>query len=391
MSSALGERLRRLRRGGGPAPFASSSDITSAAEESPAGPPSDALARLEARLLGGIEDGLTLKERLERLVAVAARRPRGAPALVPGAPLEELIHGRRVENPRGEFFLVEDDVHLETLHGAVPLTRLRALDPAAVSNRWSARCWAWRAAGTCPARRSRASTSTSSAGATGGPWPACWSTTGSTCSRWLPWPRWLASGWRAATRRTRATSTAWPACWSGPRSTSARRSSTGGCWPSRPGSCARPRCCAWPRGPSGRGRWPPPSRTGRKPPAAATGWPCASSRCTTSIAAGTCPPRSARWRTGSGGSTASEDRARAARWRPSTAAANGLWPSSAGGAVPRRLDRTGVIHSTLMSGWLARHRALVVDAIGLALLLLVLLDYLRPSLLLLPTVPAAGT
>ena len=43
-----------------------------------------------------------------------------------------------------------------------------------------------------------------------------------------------------------------------------------------------------------------------------------------------------------------------------------------------------------MSGWLARHRALVVDAIGLALLLLVLLDYLRPSLLLLPTVAAGG-
>ena len=37
-----------------------------------------------------------------------------------------------------------------------------------------------------------------------------------------------------------------------------------------------------------------------------------------------------------------------------------------------------------------RRRALLVDAIGLALLLLVLLDYLRPSLLLLPTVTAGG-
>jgi uncharacterized protein YprB with RNaseH-like and TPR domain len=132
MSSALGERLRRLRRPGSPPPLASGgSELSGATDEPPA--PSDALARLEARLLGGIEDGLTLKERLERLVAVAARRPRGGPALVPGPPLEELIHGRRVENARGEFFLVEDDVHLETLHGAVPLTRLRALDPAAVS------------------------------------------------------------------------------------------------------------------------------------------------------------------------------------------------------------------------------------------------------------------
>src|SRR5262249_38287361 len=40
---------------------------------------------------------------------------------------------RRIENARGEFFVVEDDVHLETRHGAVPLTRLRALDPDAVA------------------------------------------------------------------------------------------------------------------------------------------------------------------------------------------------------------------------------------------------------------------
>jgi uncharacterized protein YprB with RNaseH-like and TPR domain len=118
MSSALGERLRRLRRSDGPLP-----------ESRPAR--AEAPPVLEARALDD-EDGLTLKERLERLVASATRRTRVGGIAV-GAPLEELIQGRRVQNARGEFFLVEDDVHLETLHGSVPFTRLRALDPAAVS------------------------------------------------------------------------------------------------------------------------------------------------------------------------------------------------------------------------------------------------------------------
>lgn len=119
MSSALGERLRRLRRpDGSPLP------------EGRAVP--DALARLEARGPADEDDDvLTLKERLERLIASATRRPRAGGFA--GAPLEELVQGRRVQNARGEFFLVEDDVHLETLHGSVPFTRLRALDPAAVS------------------------------------------------------------------------------------------------------------------------------------------------------------------------------------------------------------------------------------------------------------------
>jgi len=122
MSSALGERLRRLRRSDGPLP------------ERAAPPAPEGLARLEARLIGALDDdGLSLKERLERLVAVAARRPRVNGYGTVGPPLEEVLNGRRVENARGEFFLVEDDVHLETLHGAVPFTRLRALDPDAVA------------------------------------------------------------------------------------------------------------------------------------------------------------------------------------------------------------------------------------------------------------------
>jgi tetratricopeptide (TPR) repeat protein len=47
--------------------------------------------------------------------------------------LEELVQGRRVENERGEFFLVETDVHLESFHGSVPLTRFRALEPDSVA------------------------------------------------------------------------------------------------------------------------------------------------------------------------------------------------------------------------------------------------------------------
>ena len=72
---------------------------------------------------------LPLKARLERLVAAASlkeRERRRAPAPVP---LEELVEGMRVENERGEFFLVETAVHLEVRHGDVPLSRFHAIAP----------------------------------------------------------------------------------------------------------------------------------------------------------------------------------------------------------------------------------------------------------------------
>ena len=74
---------------------------------------------------------LSLKARLERLVAVAAVKEteRRGPAPVP---LEELVEGMRVENERGEFFLVETAVHLEVRHGDVPLSRVHAIDPSTV-------------------------------------------------------------------------------------------------------------------------------------------------------------------------------------------------------------------------------------------------------------------
>lgn len=90
-------------------------------------------------LLGQVEDGLTLKERLERLVAVAASRTaRGVrtasdevrPGRLP--PLEELVDGLRAENERGEFFLLEESLPLESWHGDVCLSRFHTLGEGTV-------------------------------------------------------------------------------------------------------------------------------------------------------------------------------------------------------------------------------------------------------------------
>jgi uncharacterized protein YprB with RNaseH-like and TPR domain len=123
--SGLYDRLRRLRRGpddpGAPPPDLPLADVSG-------------LEPLESALLGASSDTLSLKERLERLMAAASLRGQRRASRLPAAvPLEELIAGRKVENDRGEFFLVEDDVHLETLHGDVPLTRFRGLDAGTVA------------------------------------------------------------------------------------------------------------------------------------------------------------------------------------------------------------------------------------------------------------------
>lgn len=128
-ASSLRDKLERLRRGGLPdaepgAPLASRS--------APGlGMPVSPLDHLERTLLGQVEGGLTLKQRLERLVAVASRgrslAERAGPAL------EELVDGRVVENEHGSFFLVESATHLETRHGVLPLSRVQALAPEAVS------------------------------------------------------------------------------------------------------------------------------------------------------------------------------------------------------------------------------------------------------------------
>jgi len=104
-AGSLHDKLQRLRR---PAPdLLVPPEPGTRPSERPPGP----LERLEASLLGQASTEPTLKARLERLVEAAMRRERrSAPA---GVPLEELVEGMRVENERGEFFLIETDVHLE--------------------------------------------------------------------------------------------------------------------------------------------------------------------------------------------------------------------------------------------------------------------------------------
>jgi uncharacterized protein len=116
--ATLRERLDRLR-GGPPSP--------------PAERERPELARLENRLLGRVQDQLPLRERLARLAASVSRRPATAPVRPASAPIEEVVEGVRVANDRGEFFRIEDDVHLETHHGDVPLTRFRLAAPASVA------------------------------------------------------------------------------------------------------------------------------------------------------------------------------------------------------------------------------------------------------------------
>src|SRR5687767_3896823 len=106
----LHDRLRRMRRPG----------------DAAAPPPQGGdLEALETTLLGGTEGGLSLKQRLERLVAVASRATalREPPPSSRPMPLEELIQGKRVENERGEFFVVETDLHLDGRHGDLSLSR----------------------------------------------------------------------------------------------------------------------------------------------------------------------------------------------------------------------------------------------------------------------------
>lgn len=124
-TGSLHDRLQRLRR---PAEAR-----RAAAGDGPGGP--SGIEGLERERLGEVVlpggESLSLKARLERLVAATVRdERRRTPA---PAPLEELVDGMRVENERGEFFLGESSVHLERRQGDVPLTRLRTLDPGTVA------------------------------------------------------------------------------------------------------------------------------------------------------------------------------------------------------------------------------------------------------------------
>ena len=135
MSSSLHDRLQRLRR---PSPAEAGLEPPDVADapvaRSPA--PLAGLERLECELLprGGVAAGeaLSLKARLERLVAAATVKERERRRAPPPAPLEELVDGMRVLNERGEFFRVDSSVHLEERHGDVPLSRMHAIAPPTV-------------------------------------------------------------------------------------------------------------------------------------------------------------------------------------------------------------------------------------------------------------------
>ncbi len=130
MSRSLQDRLARLRRDV-PVEESPRAGPKHGTEARPSGPQAE-LESLERSLTGATGDGLSLKERLERLVSVATRARAGAAERAPSrrpVPIEELIQGERVENERGEFFLVEGDVHLDFRHGEVSLSRFQTVSP----------------------------------------------------------------------------------------------------------------------------------------------------------------------------------------------------------------------------------------------------------------------
>ena len=80
------------------------------------------------RRRGALPEGPPRAARGRRRRSRSAERRRRPPP----CPLEELVEGMRVENERGEFFLVETAVHLEVRHGDVPLSRFHAIEPSTV-------------------------------------------------------------------------------------------------------------------------------------------------------------------------------------------------------------------------------------------------------------------
>ena len=105
------------------------------------GPGNESLRRLESDLLGAgaADGGLSLKERLERLVAATRERPPvrqpASPTRVAGPPpeLDEVLHGEECANEHGAYYEVTQVFPLQHLHGRVPLSRVPELPPEAFS------------------------------------------------------------------------------------------------------------------------------------------------------------------------------------------------------------------------------------------------------------------
>ena len=107
----------------------------------PTGRSKDSLHRLEQEVLGDdalVEGELSVKERLERLVAVTQARPKKTAPPEPGQPgerlaLSEAVSGEEVENDLGSFYSVDEVYPLSHHQGRVPLERLRHVPREAFS------------------------------------------------------------------------------------------------------------------------------------------------------------------------------------------------------------------------------------------------------------------
>jgi len=103
-------------------------------KRTPQKPNKDSLYRLEREVLGAeaISEGkLSVKERLERLVAVTKARPRELPppAISRGPALElgEVLNGEEVSNDLGSFYRVDRIYPLAHFQGRIQLERLKSV------------------------------------------------------------------------------------------------------------------------------------------------------------------------------------------------------------------------------------------------------------------------
>ena len=104
-------------------------------------PSKDSLHRLEQEVLGDdalAEGELSVKERLERLVAITKARPRKAEPhetgkSLPGLALSKAVDGEEVENDFGSFYRVDEVFPLSHCQGRMPLERLRNVPREAFS------------------------------------------------------------------------------------------------------------------------------------------------------------------------------------------------------------------------------------------------------------------
>ena len=101
----------------------------------------DPLLRLENELLGErgeAGEALTVKERLERLVAAASRsRPKSLHALDEGekqiVALDEVLNGHGMENDHGQFYTIDYEYPFEYCHGHTDLSRLKSVPSSSLS------------------------------------------------------------------------------------------------------------------------------------------------------------------------------------------------------------------------------------------------------------------